>query len=99
MSNTVCRCSFVVVQTYDSIFGTMKKYYRCCCISWWSFITGLLLVDPARAGGKPEVKFGLNIRSIESMKSDLLESLIPGAKWSQDGTFATCAYNVSKLML
>ena len=71
------------------------KYYECR----WLLILGLLLVDPALAGGKPEVNFGLNIRSLESMKSDLLNSLIPGAKWSQDGTFATCAYNVSSKLL
>ena len=70
------------------------KYYE---YRWW-LILGLLL-DSALAGGKPEVNFGLNIRSLESMKSDLLNSLIPGAKWSQDGTFATCAYNVSSKLL
>lgn len=72
------------------------KYYDC---RWWLILLGLQLLDPALGGGKPEVNFGLNIRSLESMKSDLLNSLIPGAKWSQDGTFATCAYNVSSKLL
>ena len=95
MHSDLCQSAPLLSKLSRSVM--MKKFDR-CCISWSWLITGLLLVDPARAGGKPEVNFGLNIRSIESMKSDLLESLIPGAKWSQEGTFATCAYNVSAIL-
>lgn len=68
----------------------MKYYERSCLL-----VTTCCLLGPVLAGGKPEVNLALKLKSLDSMKEEFLDSFVPGAKWSQEGTFATCDYNVS----